>query len=338
MTTSTVLLALAVFGACTVESVEALTLVIAAGTTRGWRSAFEGAASALVVLAVLVGAVGVPLIHYVPIDVLRVIIGALLLVLGLGWLRKAVLRASGHKALHDEDAIYQNTVSELAPAASPGSPTGRSAVGFTVAFKGVFLEGMEVVLIVLSLGATSHQLALASTMAAAAAIVVIATGIAVARQLREVPENALKFSVGVMLTSFGLFWVGEGSGLHWPGSDAAILVLIAGFLLLAFGLVRWLSRVTPTPAEESHVEPVQERRMTRFETALHAFGHFWIDLLVGDTPETFFGTAVIVGAALALRHERPVAISLVIVLAIGVLSTSTLRGRWRSPKVSGVKS
>ncbi len=242
--TSTVLLALAVFGACAVESVEAFTLVLAAGTTRGWRSAYEGAASAIVLLAVLVVAVGVPLVHYVPIDVLRVVIGALLLVLGLGWLRKAILRASGHKALHDEDAIYANTVAELADG-SRSSPRGRDAVGFAVAFKGVLLEGMEVVLIVLSLGASSHHLGLAAAMAGAAAIVVIVVGIAVARQLREVPENTLKFCVGVMLTSFGLFWVGEGAGLRWPGSDIAILVLIAGFGLLALGTTRWLRALTP---------------------------------------------------------------------------------------------
>ncbi len=245
--TSTVLLALAVFGACAVESVEAFTLVLAAGTTRGWRSAYEGAATALVVLAVLVVAVGVPLVHYVPINVLRVVIGGLLLVLGLGWLRKAVLRASGHKALHDEDAIYANTVAELGEG-SPSASQGRDAVGFAVAFKGVLLEGMEVVLIVLSLGASSHHLALASAMAGAAAIVVIGVGTAVARQLSEVPENTLKFCVGVMLTSFGLFWVGEGAGLRWPGSDAAILVLVAGFLLIAIGMTRWLRRLGP-PAE-----------------------------------------------------------------------------------------
>jgi uncharacterized membrane protein len=247
--TSTVLLALAVFGACAVESVEAFTLVLAAGTTRGWRSAYEGAATAIAVLAVLVVAVGVPLVHYVPIDVLRVVIGALLLVLGLGWLRKAILRASGHKALHDEDAIYAHTVAELGRDTRRASPN-RDAVGFAVAFKGVLLEGMEVVLIVLSLGASSHHLALAAAMAGAAALVVTGVGIAVARQLREVPENTLKFCVGVMLTSFGLFWVGEGAGLRWPGSDVAILVIVGGFLLLALGMTKWMSSVAPRPTTE----------------------------------------------------------------------------------------
>jgi uncharacterized membrane protein len=236
--TSTIVLALAVFGACAVEAVEALTLVVASGTTRGWRSALEGAATAIAILAVLVGAVGVPLVRYVPIDVLRVVVGALLLVLGLGWLRKAVLRASGHKPLHDEDAIYAATVAELGTAGSTRS--GRDAAGFVVAFKGVLLEGIEVVLIVLSLGASAHRLGLAAAMAGAAAVIVTAVGAALVRQLSEVPENTMKFGVGVMLTSFGVFWVGEGTTLHWPGSDAFIIVLIAMFLLLALAMVRLL--------------------------------------------------------------------------------------------------
>jgi uncharacterized membrane protein len=242
--TSTIILVLAVFGATCVEAVEALTLVVASGTTRGWRSAFEGAASALVLLAVLVAAIGVPLVHYVPIDVLRVVIGGLLLVLGLGWLRKSILRASGHKALHDEDLIYANTVAELGTGEAT-SRKRRDAIGFTIAFKGVLLEGTEVLLIVLSLGASSHRLGLAAASAGAAAIVVTAVGIIVARQLREVPENTMKLAVGVMLTSFGIFWVGEGSGFHWPGSDLAILVLIAVFVVVTFGSA-------PVETVESH--------------------------------------------------------------------------------------
>ena len=236
--TSTVILVLAVFGACCVEAVEALTLVVAAGTTRGWRSAFEGAATALVLLTVLVAAIGVPLVHYVPINTLRVVIGGLLLVLGLGWLRKSILRASGHKALHDEDLIYQKTVAGLAEGTT--TKKKRDATGFVVAFKGVLLEGTEVVLIVLSLGASSHHLGLAAAAAGAAAILVTAVGLIVARQLREVPENTLKLGVGIMLTSFGVFWVGEGAGVRWPGSDLAVLVLIGGFLAVTAGMTRFM--------------------------------------------------------------------------------------------------
>jgi uncharacterized membrane protein len=241
--TAQVVLALAVFGACAVEAVEALTLVVAAGTTRGWRSAFEGTAVALAVLAILIGAVGLPLVRYVPINVLRVVVGGLLLVLGLSWLRKAILRFSGHVPMHDEDAIYARTVAEL----SEGSVARKRSdgIGFVVAFKGVLLEGLEIVLIVISLGSSSHDLGLAAAMAGAAAVVVTVVGIAVARQLREVPENALKFGVGIMLSSFGVFWVGEGVGLSWPGSDAMILALIAGFLVLSYALVRFMRSLLP---------------------------------------------------------------------------------------------
>ncbi|HWD25051.1 MAG TPA: hypothetical protein VG368_06275 [Acidimicrobiales bacterium] len=246
--TSAVVLALAVFAASSVEAVEALTLVIASGSTRGWRSAFEGAIVALVLLGVLIAAVGVPLARYTPINTLRVAVGGLLLVLGLGWLRKAILRASGHKALHDEDKIFADAVAGLSTDAT--STKGRDAIGFAVAFKGVLLEGVEVVLIVLSLGASSHRLGLAAAAAGAAAIVVTLVGFAVARQLREVPENSLKLAVGVMLTSFGTFWIGEGSGIHWPGSDLSILPLIALFVVVTFGSVRYLRAILPNPTAQ----------------------------------------------------------------------------------------
>ena len=253
-TSSTVVLVLAVFGASTVEMVEALTIVVAAGTTRGWRSALEGAAAAVIVLGALVGAVGIPLIHYVPLDTLRVVVGALLLVLGLSWLRKAILRASGHKAKHDEDAIFAETTADLRRPDGPAGlrrPNGpvdlrrRDGVGFAVAFKGVFLEGTEVVLIVVSLGASQHRLGLAALAAAAAAVMVGVVGLIVARQLAGVPENTIKTVVGIMLTSFGLFWVGEGAGVHWPGSDLAILALVAVFAGVTAVAIAWMRTLLP---------------------------------------------------------------------------------------------
>ncbi len=248
--TSTAVLLLAVFGASAVEMVEALTIVVAAGVTRGWRSALEGAAAAVLVLAVIVGAVGVPLIHFVPINGLRVVVGALLLVVGLTWLRKAILRAGGLKAPHDEDAIFAATSDELSQAGGAvSSASGRDRVGFAVSFKGVFLEGTEVVLIVVGLGASQHRLGIAAAGAGAAAVLVAAVGIVVARQLSRVPENAIKLTVGVMLTSFGLFWVGEGAGEHWPGSDLAILVLVGVFALVTFLMVTLLRARPPTPPQ-----------------------------------------------------------------------------------------
>jgi uncharacterized membrane protein len=256
-TSSTVVLVAAVFAASLVEMVEALTIVVAAGVSRGWRSALEGALAAALVLGVLVLAVGVPLIRYIPLDALRVVVGALLLVLGLSWLRKAILRSSGHKAPHDEDQIYADTVAELS--ADEGgveavSVKRRDAVGFTVAFKGVFLEGTEVVLIVISLGAAQHRLGLAALAAAAALVLVAAVGLVVARQLSEVPENTIKTAVGVMLTSFGVFWVGEGAGVHWPGDDLAIPVLVGVFVLVYFAYTALLRTRFPAPAPRAEAE------------------------------------------------------------------------------------
>jgi uncharacterized membrane protein len=237
---SNLVLILAVFLASAVEMVEALTIVVAAGTTRGWRSALEGVGAALVTLGALVAVLGPALIHYVPLSALRVVIGGVLLVFGLQWLRKAVLRSAGLKAKHDEDAIFAEEVAQLS-----GAPrrAGRDALGFTVAFKGVFLEGLEVVIIVLTLGATSHRLGLAAASAGAAAVLVTLVGVAVAQHLSAVPENAMKMGVALMLTSFGTFWTGEGLGVHWPGSDLAIPVLVAVFGLCAWGSTSVLRRV-----------------------------------------------------------------------------------------------
>ncbi len=249
MTTSAVVLALAVFAATAVEMVEALTLVLAAGVTRGWRSALEGAALAAAVLVALVAAVGEPLVHDVPIAALRIVVGGLLLVLGLNWLRKAILRASGYKALHDEDAIYRRTVERLSAGAERAAER-RDATGFVVAFKGVVLEGLEVVMIVISLGSSDHRLPLAAAAAATAVAVVGVTGALVARQLSEVPENAMKMVVGIMLTSFGIFWSGEGSGVRWPGSDLSILALIALFALVTRLCIVALSRARQAGRED----------------------------------------------------------------------------------------
>lgn len=244
---SNLVLMLAVFLASAVEMVEALTIVVAAGTTRGWRSAFEGAGVAVVTLAALVAALGPAIVHYVPLSALRLVIGGVLLVFGLQWLRKAVLRSAGLKAKHDEDAIFAEEVAQLS-----GAPrrAGRDTLGFTVAFKGVFLEGLEVVVIVLTLGATSHRLDLAAASAAAAAILVALVGVAVARQLSAVPENAMKMGVALMLTSFGTFWTGEGLGVHWPGSDLAIPVLLA-----TFGACAWLSTSVLRRIEDRSAQP-----------------------------------------------------------------------------------
>ncbi len=231
-------LALSVFLACAVEAVEALTIVLAVGSTRSWRSALYGVAAGVLALAVVVAALG-PALTALPLDALRMIVGALLLVFGLQWLRKAILRAAGLKALHDEAAAFQSEtdLAEQAGAVS-GSLDGYS---FVISFKGVLLEGLEVVFIVLTFGATQQRVGLAAAAAALAVVVVTAAGLLIRSPLERIPENQLKFVVGVMLTSFGIFWSAEGAGASWPGGDAALLAIIPGVALLALGLVARLS-------------------------------------------------------------------------------------------------
>jgi uncharacterized membrane protein len=236
---SDVFLFLSAFLASAVEMVEALTIVLAVGVTRGWRSPLIGVGAALLALALLVGVLG-PAISRVPIDTLRVIVGALLLIFGLQWLRKAILRASGYKPLHDEDAAYAQQ-SEEARGAGRDVRAGVDWYSFTVAFKGVFLEGLEVAFIVITFGtARTHGVALAAAAAAAALLVVVVAGVLVHAPLSRVPENALKFTVGLLLTTFGTFWSVEGAGASWPGDDAALPAVLAFLALASFFAVRVL--------------------------------------------------------------------------------------------------
>jgi uncharacterized membrane protein len=224
---------LAVFLACAVEAVEATTIVLAAGTARDWRSALVGVGAGLAVLAGIVGALG-PALTAVPLRDLRLFVGALLLVFGLQWLRKAVLRASGHKALHDEDRIFREQLAAARAAQTRKTALVADWYAFTLSFKGVVLEGLEVAFIALTFGSNQHDVPLAAVAAVAAVVVVVAVGVAVRAPLARVPENTMKFVVGVMLISFGTFWGAEGAGAHWPGSDAALLVLVP--TVAAFGL------------------------------------------------------------------------------------------------------
>jgi uncharacterized membrane protein len=232
---------LAVFLACIVEAVEALTIVLAAGTTRGWRSALIGAGGAVVGLAVVVAALG-PAIGRIPISALRVFVGGLLLIFGIGWLVKAIMRASGRKGLHDEDAIFARQVA----AARGAGADQRRLVGdwyaFTLSFKGVFLEGLEVAFIVLTFGSNQGNILLAAVAALVAVVLIAGVGVALRSPLARVPENAMKFVVGVMLTAFGIFWGAEGAGATWPGDDAALLVLIPAVAVIALVYVRVFRR------------------------------------------------------------------------------------------------
>jgi uncharacterized membrane protein len=245
-----VFLALAAFLASTVEMVEALTIVIAVGVTRGWRSTMIGVGTATLALAAVIGALG-PALTYIPIAGLRLVVGGLLLVFGLQWLRKAILRASGFKALHDEDAIFVREQEE-ARLAGRDETAGMDWYAFTVAFKGVFLEGLEVAFIVLTFGSAQHNIGLAAVGAGAAVIVVGGVGLVVHRPLSRVPENTMKFAVGVMLTTFGIFWGAEGAGVHWPGNDLSILGVLAFTVVFSVSLVgvlrQRLGTLTPVGA------------------------------------------------------------------------------------------
>jgi uncharacterized membrane protein len=228
-------LILATFLACAVEAVEALTIVLAVGTTRGWRWPLYGVGAAAIVLAAVTAILG-PALTSIPIDSLRIVVGTLLVLFGLQWLYKAILRAAGLKARRNEATAYSREVDEAERAERP--PAGRPDwYSFTLSFKGVLLEGLEVVFIVLTFGAGTHRLGLAAAAATAAVVLVVAVGFAARGPLARVPENALKFAVGVLLTSFGIFWAGEGVGVHWPGGDASLPGLIAFLLAGSVGIV-----------------------------------------------------------------------------------------------------
>ena len=238
--TGTVLIVLGAFLASAVEMVEALTIVLGVGVVRGWRSTLIGVGAALVVLATLIAALG-PALGSIPIDTLRLVVGALLLVFGLQWLRKAILRSSGYKALHDEDEAFREE-RERAAAAGDDRRRGLDWYSFTVAFKGVLLEGLEVVFIVIAFGAAQGELGLAAAGAAAAAVIVVTAGVVAHGPLERVPENTIKFAVGLLLTSFGCFWAAEGVGVDWPGDELSLLGVIAFQSAVSYALVQLLRR------------------------------------------------------------------------------------------------
>ncbi|MBZ9738192.1 MULTISPECIES: COG4280 domain-containing protein [unclassified Mesorhizobium] len=234
----------AAFLASLVEVVEAFTIVLAVGVTRSWRAALTGAALALAVLAALVLAFG-PLLALVPITTLQFVVGVLLILFGMRWLRKAILRSVGVIALHDEEAAFAKETAALNRQANDRRADYLAGLA---SFKAVLLEGVEVVFIVIAVGAAHGQTFYAGMGALAAFVLVMLVGLAVHRPLARVPENALKFVVGLMLTSFGIFWTGEGIGADWPGEDLALLAIFAIVALASFAMVRWLRGTNPTAA------------------------------------------------------------------------------------------
>jgi uncharacterized membrane protein len=253
-------LLVAVFVACFVETVEATTIVLAMGVTRGWRSALAGTAVALGALAVFTTVAGYALVTWLPETALQLLVGTLLLIFGLQWLRKAILRSAGRKAMHDEAEIFREQTDAARRDAAPG-PGGLDTLGFFVSFKGVFLEGTEVVFIVITFGIRAGDVPLAVYGAAAAVVTVLLIAVAARRPLAMIPENTLKYAVGLLLASFGTFWAVEGLGAlrpgntspAWPGQDLSILGLLAVWFLLSRLLIAMLG--SPRRADEVAARP-----------------------------------------------------------------------------------
>jgi len=242
---------IAAFLASAVEFVEAFTLVLVARITSNWRSAIVGALAAVATLAVIVATLGVALVTLIPLDVLRFVIGFLLLLFGLKWLKNAIQRYSGLKLLHDEEAIY---AANIAQARARGEPvkTGLAPFGVLLSYKSVLLEGLEVAFIVLSFGGSgANGIGTAALGAAAAGVLVIGVGALVQTPLKQIPENTLKFIVGIMLTTFGTFWSGESFGINWPFSDLFLLLLAALYLVASALLITAITRRKPRVARAS---------------------------------------------------------------------------------------
>jgi Ca2+/H+ antiporter, TMEM165/GDT1 family len=249
-------LVVSVLFAAAVEFVEALTIVLAMGVTRGWRSAIAGTVAALAALAVVAALAGYALAEWLPEALLQLIVGTLLLIFGLQWLRKAILRSSGLVALNDEDEVYREEL-EAGRAAGAERRLGLDWFGFVVSFKGVFLEGLEIVFIVITFGLNADDVPAAAAGAAIAGVVVLGIGAAAHKPLANVPQNTIKFAVGLLLSTFGTFWAVEGLGvfaagsesLEWPGGDAALLALLAIWAAFSWSAIRLLRPVDRTAAE-----------------------------------------------------------------------------------------
>ena len=314
---------ISVFLASAVEAVEAVTIVLAAGTARDWKSALRGVVAGLFTLAIIIAIFG-PAISHLPISVLRTVVGGLLLVFGLTWLRKAILRASGLKAMHDEEKIFQE---ELAAARAAAQSTRHGVAdwyAFTLSYKAVLLEGLEVVFIVLTFGTIAHKVGLASIAALIAIVIACAAGFALKAPLAKVPENTLKFVVGILLTSFGIFWGAEGASggsAKWPGDNWAVLFLIAGVWAFAFLLVTLLRKVekrekvsTSATSQRSSAKPIRNKPIQM----LKSFVVFWIDFIIGDDWRMAAGLLVgfSVTASIALSPLTWIVIPLFVVLSL----------------------
>lgn len=281
---------ISVFLACAVEAVEAVTIVLAAGSSRNWKSSFQGVISALLLLSALIFILG-PNIEKLPENVLRLVVGTLLLIFGLQWLRKAILRASGFKPLHDEEKIYNEEVARAQKATRVSHFVVSDWYAFTLSFKGVLLEGLEVVFIVVTFGviqktSNPHAFSIAVWAASIAVALVSLSGFIIHKPLSRVPENSMKFVVGILLTSFGIFWGTEGAGVNWPSQDLSLLVIIPFLLVISFLLINFLKiRKAQNYSVKSSTLPnfsPPNQGSNPIVRLLGGFLYFWFDFIIGD--------------------------------------------------------
>jgi len=289
--------------ASAVEMVEAATIVLAMGSVRGWRSALTGTFAALITLGLIIVLAG-PSILLVPIELLRIIVGALLLIFGLQWLRKAILRSSSFKALHDEELIFASELEQAKKAKGSKLFGDIDKYSFTLVFKTVLLEGFEVVFIVLTFGALKNSIGTAAIAALAALLVVAASAFVIRKPLARVPENTLKFIVGIMATTFGIFWSTEGLGLSWPLADLALIGIAAWVALVSYLCVVWLKRVKASNQTATLITPSKRKSdiSTNLVKSMRVIVEFIKDFVVADewlTALTLW-TIVLVGSTMTL--------------------------------------
>jgi uncharacterized membrane protein len=323
---------ISVFLASAVEAVEAVTIVLAAGTARDWKSAIRGVIAGLITLAALIAIFG-PALSHLSLSNLRVIVGGLLLVFGLTWLRKAILRSSGLKALHDEEEIFKEELEAARAAAKLTRHGVADWYGFTLSYKAVLLEGLEVVFIVLTFGSIAHKVPLASVAALIAIAIACTAGFALKTPLTKVPENTLKFVVGILLTSFGIFWGAEGvagGSAKWPGDNWAVPAIIACvwlFALLAIAILRRVGKSSNgKKAEVQSSTPAATKERSAIVKNLIAFCEFWVDFIVGDDWQIAVGILIgfIITANIAVSNWTWSVIPIAVVLS---LSNSLRRAR-----------
>ena len=310
-------LIISVFIATLVEAVEALTIVMAAGLARDWKSARQGTIAGLITVAVIIAAFG-PLLTLFPVEILRLIVGLLSLIFGLQWLRKAIQRASGYKALHDEDKIFKTEMEQAKTAVKERRSIVSDWYAFTISYKAVVIEGIEVAFLVVTFGALQNKIPVAALSATVAVMIVVAAGFILHRPLSKVPENTLKFAVGLILTTFGIFWTTEGLGIEWAMQDLVLLPIITGLSVVSLLLVLALKM-----RKRSH--PDSQAKLAQ-QPKLPLGIEFIYDFVVGDDwPTAVIIYLTVISAFLGFKFEYLVLSVVLVLLSWRMLAITRLR-------------